>query len=60
MGDPASPPILPWVTDFSSEIDLSSDSQTTGRILEPWRDLSKVSFSYAQCHLLPLLNFPSL
>ena len=48
VGDQTCPPILPWVTDFSSEIDLNSDlSGFRRQEKSPWRDLSKVGFKNA-------------
>lgn len=37
------PPILPWVTDFTSEIDHNSEWRSGENVLaSPWRDLTKV------------------
>jgi len=45
VGDTTCPPILPWVTDFTSEIDLSFESQSLCCVdKSPWRDLSKTKF----------------
>ncbi len=44
MGDLANPPILPWVTDFSSEIDAATDTGKLGTPDGCWRDLSKSKF----------------
>ena len=44
VGDHSNPPILPWVTDFTSEIDLEGDQGKVGASGSPWRDLSKSRF----------------
>jgi len=43
VGDHSNPPILPWVTDFTFEIDLG-DQGKVGASGSPWRDLSKSRF----------------
>ena len=46
VGDPFVMPILPWVTDFSTEIDLGSELEFeigTSKT-SPWRDLSRSKF----------------
>lgn len=43
VGDYANPPILPWATDFSAEIELGSDQRKFASS-SPWRDLSKSKF----------------
>jgi len=43
VGDQVNPPILPWVTDFTSEINLKNVSNSEEAVLStPWRDLTKV------------------
>ena len=45
VGNHANPPILPWTTNFSREIDLINDRDKVGASDEsPWRDLSKSKF----------------
>lgn len=44
VGDHSNPPILPWVTDFTSEIELEGDQGKAGASGSPWRDLSKSRF----------------
>lgn len=43
VGDQSNPPILPWVTDFTSKIDLENELDVEDHALSsPWRDLTKV------------------
>jgi WD repeat-containing protein 81 len=44
VGDPFVMPILPWVTDFSTEIDLGTELEFGTSKTSPWRDLSRSKF----------------
>lgn len=44
IGNETNPPILPWVTDFSSEIDVNKNWNDEENILTPWRDLTKTKY----------------
>jgi hypothetical protein len=54
VGDQVNPPILPWVTDFTSRIEFDDDSTMVEEteLESPWRDLTKVSKSIC----LPLMT----
>ena len=44
VGDPFVMPILPWITDFSTQIDLGSELELGSLKTSPWRDLSRSKF----------------
>jgi len=44
LGDQVNPPILPWVTDFTSMIDLNQCLEDYVTTESPWRDLTKTKY----------------
>eukprot|EP00956_Cyclotella_meneghiniana_P007947 scaffold10567_cov70-Cyclotella_meneghiniana.AAC.1 len=44
LGDQVNPPILPWVTDFTSMIDLNQCLEDYVTTASPWRDLTKTKY----------------